>query len=357
MPAGLAVDADAARGNRTSGNCRTVSRRPAEPGRGHARHRRGRPDRRLRQAAAAATPEFDRLAREGVLFEQAMTSAPLTLPAHARSSPASFRHSTASATTAASSSSPSRTLAELLDSARGSHRRLRRRLRPRLEMGPRSGIRPLRRRLRPVEGARRCRSAACRGRANEVVDLALPWLERVAGQRFFAWLHFYDPHAPYEPPEPFKTQYAASHTTARSPSSMRRSAEWSSSSRPRACSIHDRHRARRSRREPGRARRGHARLLHLRDRARTCRSSSARPSTPRRTAGGQPGAHRGPDADGARPARAAARGVAVGRRTQLAGADDRRPAATSRPRATPRRCIRCITTAGARSRRFALRAL
>ncbi len=36
----------------------------------------------------------------------------------------------------------------------------------------------------------------------------MPWLEKVKGGRFFAWLHFYDPHSPYEPPEPFKTRYA-----------------------------------------------------------------------------------------------------------------------------------------------------
>jgi arylsulfatase A-like enzyme len=27
-------------------------------------------------------------------------------------------------------------------------------------------------------------------------------------KRFFAWIHLYDPHAPYDPPEPFKTRYA-----------------------------------------------------------------------------------------------------------------------------------------------------
>ena len=43
---------------------------------------------------------------------------------------------------------------------------------------------------------------------NEVVDRALPWLEKVKDKRFFAWLHFYDPHSPYSPPEPFKTRYA-----------------------------------------------------------------------------------------------------------------------------------------------------
>jgi tetratricopeptide (TPR) repeat protein len=42
---------------------------------------------------------------------------------------------------------------------------------------------------------------------NEVVDKALPWIDEVKGSRFFAWIHLYDPHAPYAPPEPFRTKY------------------------------------------------------------------------------------------------------------------------------------------------------
>ncbi len=41
----------------------------------------------------------------------------------------------------------------------------------------------------------------------EVMDLALEWLETVRQQRFFAWIHLYDPHTPYEPPEPFAARY------------------------------------------------------------------------------------------------------------------------------------------------------
>jgi len=34
------------------------------------------------------------------------------------------------------------------------------------------------------------------------------WLSRQTGdQPFFAWIHFYDPHAPYAPPEPYRSQY------------------------------------------------------------------------------------------------------------------------------------------------------
>jgi tetratricopeptide (TPR) repeat protein len=43
---------------------------------------------------------------------------------------------------------------------------------------------------------------------NEVADKALAWLDKVAGSRFFGWVHFYDAHSPYTPPEPFKSRYA-----------------------------------------------------------------------------------------------------------------------------------------------------
>jgi tetratricopeptide (TPR) repeat protein len=39
-----------------------------------------------------------------------------------------------------------------------------------------------------------------------VVADAIAWLK--GKSRFFAWVHLYDPHAPYEPPSPFKEQYA-----------------------------------------------------------------------------------------------------------------------------------------------------
>ena len=44
--------------------------------------------------------------------------------------------------------------------------------------------------------------------ANEILDQALPWLEERKAKRFFAWLHLYDPHTPYEPPPPYDRLYA-----------------------------------------------------------------------------------------------------------------------------------------------------
>jgi arylsulfatase A-like enzyme/Tfp pilus assembly protein PilF len=43
---------------------------------------------------------------------------------------------------------------------------------------------------------------------NETIDHALAWVREVKDRRFFAWIHLYDPHAPYEPPEPYRTRYA-----------------------------------------------------------------------------------------------------------------------------------------------------
>jgi arylsulfatase A-like enzyme/Flp pilus assembly protein TadD len=46
-------------------------------------------------------------------------------------------------------------------------------------------------------------------RAQDVANRALGWLSRHQQQPFFIWLHFYDAHDPYDPPEPFKTKYSS----------------------------------------------------------------------------------------------------------------------------------------------------
>jgi arylsulfatase A-like enzyme/Flp pilus assembly protein TadD len=46
-------------------------------------------------------------------------------------------------------------------------------------------------------------------RATTVVTHALAWLKKQPHRPFFLWMHFYDAHDPYEPPEPFKSKYAA----------------------------------------------------------------------------------------------------------------------------------------------------
>jgi arylsulfatase A-like enzyme/Tfp pilus assembly protein PilF len=43
-------------------------------------------------------------------------------------------------------------------------------------------------------------------KAGVVIERALSWLERQA-KPWFLWIHCFDPHQPYEPPEPFKAQF------------------------------------------------------------------------------------------------------------------------------------------------------
>src|SRR5262245_56955377 len=43
---------------------------------------------------------------------------------------------------------------------------------------------------------------------NEVADEAVAWLAKLPAGPFFAWVHFYDAHAPYTPPEPYRERFA-----------------------------------------------------------------------------------------------------------------------------------------------------
>ena len=45
-------------------------------------------------------------------------------------------------------------------------------------------------------------------KAGDSVDQALKWLRRPRSKPFFLWLHLYDPHSGYNPPEPFRTRFA-----------------------------------------------------------------------------------------------------------------------------------------------------
>jgi choline-sulfatase len=152
----------------------------------------------------ARMPHLERLAREGVLFEQAYSVAPLTLPAHTSLftgllPPSHAVRDNADPPLAAVQT----TLAELLQ-ARGfrtgafvgsvvlqSDRGLAQGFDTYRDVQSQTGAPPTRQRP-----------------GNLVVDEAIEWLERESGSPFLLWAHLYDPHAPYEPPDPFRTAHA-----------------------------------------------------------------------------------------------------------------------------------------------------
>jgi arylsulfatase A-like enzyme/Tfp pilus assembly protein PilF len=46
-------------------------------------------------------------------------------------------------------------------------------------------------------------------RGDQVVAHALAWLGKHQTRPFFLWVHLYDPHAPYDPPEPYRSRFAS----------------------------------------------------------------------------------------------------------------------------------------------------
>jgi len=46
-------------------------------------------------------------------------------------------------------------------------------------------------------------------RGGETTEVALDWIEQNRDQRFFFFLHYYDPHANYSPPEPFASRFTS----------------------------------------------------------------------------------------------------------------------------------------------------
>lgn len=44
-------------------------------------------------------------------------------------------------------------------------------------------------------------------KTDEVTKRAIKYLESNQNKKFFLWLHYFDPHGPYRPPQPYKTRY------------------------------------------------------------------------------------------------------------------------------------------------------
>jgi len=159
---------------------------------------------------AARTPTLDRLARTGVLFEDAATAVPLTLPAHATMLTGRYPTEHGVRNNALDSLATDEvTLAEVLGSEGYSaagivasyvlHHRFG------LDQGFALFDDLFETPLEAVAGDPPSRRAA------EVTDAALQALEDMeTTSPFFLWVHYYDPHAPLDPPEPFRSLQSSS---------------------------------------------------------------------------------------------------------------------------------------------------
>lgn len=159
--------------------------------------------------AAAATPRLDAFARQGVRFEQVVASTPLTLPSHT-SLMASLDPATHGVRDNGAFDLPDDTtlLAEHFEQAG-------------YDTGAFVGAYVLHSRWGLAPGFQTYNDTFDYGgesatpgqverRGDKVLAVALPWLLRDRGDDpFFAWVHLYDPHAPYVAPEPYGSRFAA----------------------------------------------------------------------------------------------------------------------------------------------------
>ncbi len=152
---------------------------------------------------AGATPTLDALARESVVYDAAFTVAPLTQPAHASMLTGLWppRHGVRMNGTT-TLPAEARTLAELAREAgwqTGAFVGA-------LVLDPAFGLdQGFERYEAPARGFGSGSTHIEDRPAAEVVDGALAWLgARDRSRPFLAWVHLFDPHGPYEPPERFR---------------------------------------------------------------------------------------------------------------------------------------------------------
>jgi arylsulfatase A-like enzyme/Flp pilus assembly protein TadD len=157
--------------------------------------------------ANAGTPNLDALAQDGVVFDQATTAAPITLPAHSSIFTGRFppqhgvrdnggyflndKEQTLAETLKAKGYATGGFIAAyVLDSKWG------------INQGFDTYFDDF-----DLSKFKVFSMGAIQRPGNEVVDHALPWIDQHRGSPFFAWIHLYDAHTPYAPPAGFKERY------------------------------------------------------------------------------------------------------------------------------------------------------
>jgi len=157
----------------------------------------------------ARTPRLDLLAREGVRFDQAISPMPMTLPSHTSLMTGLYPYQHGVRDNADFEIDPDTVLlaesfhdagydtgafvaAYVLHSRWG--------LSPGFDLYDDNGVHG----VEDLSGESRLER-----RGDEVIAAALPWIQRERDTPFFGWVHLYDPHAPYQAPDPWGSRFAA----------------------------------------------------------------------------------------------------------------------------------------------------
>ena len=150
------------------------------------------------------TPNIDELAKEGILFENVISPVPLTLPAHSSMftgtiGPYHGVHDNTHYKLASSNI----TLAEILKEAGFATSAFIGAFVLDSQFGMDQGFDT----YNDDFEERHMAGTVSERKGAEVSRLGIQWLENNRDRDFFLFLHYYDPHNPYEPPPPFSADY------------------------------------------------------------------------------------------------------------------------------------------------------
>jgi len=152
----------------------------------------------------AKTPNLDRLAQEGIRFARVYCPAPLTLPSHASIMTGLYPVTHGVRNNGHDLPSGIRTLAEILKGQGYSTTAFVSSFSVDSRFGLDRGFDAYDDTFRS-ESPFKTQNAE--RRAEETFAGFSRWLENNGKNRFFGWVHYYDPHLPYDPPSPYKEEF------------------------------------------------------------------------------------------------------------------------------------------------------
>ncbi len=159
-------------------------------------------------ATGVQTPTLDALARGGIVFERAIAQVPLTYPSHASIMTGLYPFQTgAQDFTSPPLDARFRTIAQALHDHGYATGAVVSSFALDHSWGLARGF-DFYDDAFSQESYRQRELGLVERKAEESVTHALHWLQTTSRRPFFLWLHLYDPHSPYTPPEPFRTKFA-----------------------------------------------------------------------------------------------------------------------------------------------------
>jgi arylsulfatase A-like enzyme/Tfp pilus assembly protein PilF len=156
--------------------------------------------------ALARTPALDGLAAGGVRFSRVYCPAPLTLPSHTSIMTGLYPLKHGVHNNGHNLPGGIRTLAEILKAQGYATAAFVSSFSVDSRFGIDRGFDVYDDTFQPQQSLK---GANVRRRAEETFDRFSRWLDKTPTGRFFCWVHYYDPHLPYDPPSPYKEEFSS----------------------------------------------------------------------------------------------------------------------------------------------------